>query len=100
MLATLTVTLVVCAPGFPGSTAEAQPAMDALARALAASARLPPTSVAAAYEETAPGCLRRLAEKDTALLLATLPLYLEHDHALQLVPRLIAAPKDVERLES
>ncbi len=99
MLATLTVTLVVCAPGFPGSTAEAQPAMDALARALAASARLPPTSVAAAYEETAPGCLRRLAEKDAALLLATLPFYLEHEQELGLVPRLMAAPKDGEPLE-
>ncbi len=99
MLAILTVTLVVCAPGYPGSAAEAQPAMDALARTLAASARLPPASLAAVYEETAPGCLRRLAEKDAALLLSTLPFYLDHEQDLRLVPRLMAAPKDGEPLE-
>src|SRR5512136_2983085 len=30
------LTLVVCAPGYPGSTAEAQPSMDALADAASA----------------------------------------------------------------
>lgn len=99
MLAILAVTLVVCAPGYPGSTTEAQPAMDALARSLAAAARLPPASVAAVYQETAPGCLRRLAEKDAALLLSTLPFYLDHEQDLRLVPRLVAAPKDGEPVE-
>jgi hypothetical protein len=99
MLAMLAVTLVVCAPGYPGSTAEAQPAMDTLARTLAASARLPPASLAAVYEESAQGCLRRLAEKDAALLLSTLPFYLDHEQELRLVPRLMAAPKDGEPLE-
>jgi hypothetical protein len=99
MLSILAVTLVVCAPGYPGSSAEAQPAMDALARTLAASARLPPGSLAAVYEETAPGCLRRLGEKDAALLLSTLPFYLDHEQDLRLVPRLMAAPKDGEALE-
>jgi hypothetical protein len=99
MLSILAATLVVCAPGYPGSTAEAQPAMDALARTLAASARLPPASLAAVYEETAQGCLRRLAEKDAALLLSTLPFYLDHEQDLRLVPRLMAAPKDGEPLE-
>jgi hypothetical protein len=99
MLSILAVTLLVCAPGNPGSTAEAQPAMDALARTLAASARLPPASLAAAYEETAQGCLRRLAKKDAALVLSTLPFYLDHEQDLRLVPRLMAAPKDGEPLE-
>jgi hypothetical protein len=99
MLAILAVTLVVCAPGYPGSTADAQPAMDALARTLAASARLPKASLAAIYQETAPSGLRRLAEKDAALLLSTLPFYLDHEQALRLVPRLMAAPKDGEPLE-
>jgi hypothetical protein len=99
MVAILTVTLVVCAPGYPGSTAEAQPAMDALARTLAASARLPLDSLAAVYQETAPGGLRRLAEKNAALLLATLPFYLDHEQDLRLVPRLMAVPKDGQPLE-
>src|SRR5260370_13883502 len=95
----LPITLVVCAPGYPGGPAEAQPVMDALARPLAGSARLPPTSLAAVYEGTAQGCLRRLAEKDAAVLLSTLPFYLDHEQALRLVPRLMAAPKDGEPLE-
>src|SRR5260370_27322434 len=73
--------------------------MDALARTLAASARLPPASLAAVYQETAQGGLRRLAEKDAALLLSTLPFYLDHEQDLRLVPRLMAAPKDGEPLE-
>jgi len=73
--------------------------MDALARTLAASARFPPASLAAVYQETVPGGLRRLAEKDAALLLSTLPFYLDHEQDLRLVPRLMAAPKDGEPLE-
>src|SRR5260370_29609852 len=99
MLAILAIPLVVCAPGYPGSTAEAQASMDALARTLAASARLSAAPLAAVYEATVPGCLRRLAEKDAALLVSTLPFYLEHEQDLRLVPRLMAAPKDGEPLE-
>jgi hypothetical protein len=93
MLSLLAATLVVCAPGSPGSTAEAQPAMDALARSLAKEAHLPAGSMTAVYEETETGCLRRLAEKDAALLLATLPFYLAHEQELRLVPRLSAMPQ-------
>ncbi|MFL5407877.1 MAG: hypothetical protein ACJ79O_18770, partial [Myxococcales bacterium] len=64
MLAFLATTLLVCAPGYPGSTAEAQPAMDGLARALSTSAHLTEGSLSAVYEEKAEGCLERLAQKD------------------------------------
>ena len=64
MLALAAATLVVCAPGYPGNTAEAQPAMDALARSLARAAHMPEGSLAALYEETEPGCMRRLAQPD------------------------------------
>src|SRR5438105_1115252 len=73
MLALAAATLVVCAPGYPGSTEEAQPAMDALARSLAKAAHLAEGSLAALYEETEPGCMRRLAQEESSLLLATLP---------------------------
>lgn len=99
MLSLLSVTLVVCAPGYPGASAEAQPAMDALARSLAAAAHLSQGEVKAVYEETAEAGLRRLGEKDAALLLSPLPFYLDQEQKLRLKPRLFAAPKDGEPLE-
>jgi hypothetical protein len=97
MLTLFATALVVCAPGYPGSTAEAQPAMDALARELAAAAHLP--GLVASYEETSEGCLRKLAKPDAALLLATLPFFLEHEHDLHLTARLMAVPQGGEPLQ-
>jgi hypothetical protein len=85
------ITLVVCAPGYPGNSAEAQPAMDALARALGGAAHMP---LEAVYEETADGGLKRLAAADAAILLAPLPFFLDHERALALAARLGAVPKD------
>ena len=99
MLALAAATLVVCAPGYPGSTEEAQPAMDALARSLAKAAHLAEGSLAALYEETEPGCMRRLAQEESSLLLATLPFFLVHEQELRLVARLSAMPQGGETLE-
>jgi hypothetical protein len=99
MIALAAVTLVVCAPGFPGSSAEARPGMDALAKALAGAGHLPAGSLSAVYEETGAGGLRRLAQKDAALLLAPLPFFLDHEKELRLVARLSAVPRDGEALE-
>jgi hypothetical protein len=99
MLALLAVTLVVCAPGSPGTTAEAQSAMDGLAAAVARAGNLAPDSVSAVYEETSAGGLRRLARKDAGLLLATLPFFLEHEKQLRLVPRLSAMPQGAQPLQ-
>jgi len=99
MIALAAATLVVCAPGFPGSSAEARPAMDALARALAGAGHLPAGSLSAVYEESEAGGLRRLAQRDAALLLAPLPFFLEHEKELRLVPRLSAVPRGGEPVE-
>jgi hypothetical protein len=99
MVAIVAATLVVCAPGYPGTSAEAQPAMDGLARSLAAAAQLPPGALKAVYEETEPGGLRRLKDRDAAVLLAPLPFYLAHEQELRLAPRLSAVPRDGEALE-
>jgi hypothetical protein len=99
MIALFAATLVVCAPGYPGTAGEAQPAMDALARALAAEARLPPSSLSAVYEETEAAGMRRLAQKDASLLLSTLPFHLTHEQELGLVGRLSAVPRGGEALE-
>lgn len=91
--------LVVCAPGYPGSTAEAQPAMDALAGAIAAAAGWPPGELAATYFETEKAGLARLAEPDAALALVPLPFWLEHRGPLKLVPRLQAVQEGGEAAE-
>ena len=99
MIAFAAVTLVVCAPGFPGSSAEAQPAMDALARSLAGAGHLASGSLSAVYEESEAGGLRRLAQQDAALLLAPLPFFLDHEKDLRLVARLSAVPRDGQALQ-
>jgi hypothetical protein len=83
-----TPTLVAWAPGFPGSTKEAQPTMDALAAAVAAAAKLPPGGFAAVYQETERGGLARLQQPDAALAMVSLPAFLKYEKELGLVPRL------------
>jgi hypothetical protein len=97
MLTLLATALVVCAPGYPGSAAEAQPAMDALARELAAAAHISPLT--ASYEETDEGGVRKLANPDAALLLATLPFFLEHEKKLHLTAKLMAIPQGGQPLQ-
>jgi hypothetical protein len=79
-------TLVVCAPGYPGSTAEAQPAMNALAAAVSQASGLGPAGLEAAYYETEKAGLDRLAAPDAALALVPLPFWLEHGKGLRLEP--------------
>lgn len=80
--------LVACAPGYPGSTAEAQPSMDALAAALARTAGWKPGALSAVYEPTEKDGLERLARPDAAVALVPLPFFLEHAGRLRLAPRL------------
>ncbi len=91
--------LVVCSPGSPGTTAEAQPTMDAFAAALAAKARLDVAALGAVYDEAEEGGVARLRQKDAALALVSLPFYLKHEKDLALRARLLAAPKGRPELE-
>ena len=87
------VAFVAVAPGYPGTTVEAQASMDAFALALAAQAGWPAGSVTAAYyEKDGPG-LERLAKPDAALAMVALPLFLQQADALRLEARLVAAQK-------
>lgn len=92
--------VVVCAPGYPGSTAEAQPAMDGLAAAITAAAGWDTESVRAVYFETEEGGVASLQSPDVALMLVTLPFFLEHRIELDLRPQLMAVPSGREPLES
>lgn len=82
------VLLVVCAPGYPGTTAEAQPAMDALADAAAGAAGWPAGSVAAVYLPGEREGSERLRQGGAAAALVPLPFLLAHAAALRLEPRL------------
>jgi hypothetical protein len=83
-------TIVVCAPGSPGTTAEAQGAMDVFAAALAAKARLPAQELAATYTPHEDGGVARLRAPDAAVALVSLPFFLKHEKALGL--RAVLAP--------
>lgn len=83
---TTAATLVVCAPGYPGSTGEAQSAMDALSAVIASAAGWKTGELKAVYHETEAEGLQRLASADAAVALVPLPFWLQHEAALKLEP--------------
>ena len=90
--ALLASVLVVCAPGYPGTTADAQPSMDALAAAVARAAGWPAGSLAAEYHEKETAGRARLSLPDAALALVTEPFFVQYGTALKLKPLLQAVP--------
>jgi hypothetical protein len=86
LLAGAAVTLVFCAPGYPGATGDAQPYMDAFAAAAAAAAQWPAGSLTASYDATEAGGLEKLAKPEAALAFVPYPFYVEHAAALHLAP--------------
>lgn len=90
MTATPDPVVVVAAPGFPGTTAQAQPTMDLFARALAGATGLPAASVATSYFESESGGTSALARAAVRYALVPLPFYLKHaDGPAPLTPRLL-----------
>jgi len=96
----LSAALVVCAPYHPGSTADAQPTMDALAAAVAGAAGWPAESLTAEYHADEAAGNARLARPDAALALVTEPFFVEHGAALKLKPLLQALPASAEQGET
>jgi hypothetical protein len=91
--------VVVCAPGYPGSTAEAQSTMDGLAAAITTAAGWGAGDVKAAYFETEEGGVASLKSPEVGVMLVTLPFFLEHRSELDLRPQLMAVPSGREPLE-
>lgn len=77
-------TMVFCAPGSPGTTEEAQGAMDALASAAAAKAGLPAGALGATYVPSEDAGVARLRAPDAAVAFVSLPFFLKHEKALAL----------------
>src|SRR5580700_7559973 len=90
LLAGAMVTMVFCAPGYPGASGDAQPFLDAFAAAAAAAAQWPAGSLTAPYDATEAGGLDKLAKPDAALAFVPYPFFVEHAPALHLV-RLVRA---------
>ncbi len=94
------VAFVVCAPGYPGTTAEAQPAMDAFAAALAEKAGWKPGSIVGGYYESEKAGAARLLKPDVAIAMLSLPFYLQEEAARKLHPQLVAVQAGGEPAET
>ena len=92
--AELRATIVVCAPGSPGTTEEAQGAMDAFAAAIVARAALPADALGATYAASEDAGVARLREKDAGVALVSLPFFLKHERSLALRAALQPVPQD------
>ena len=88
------VTIVICAPGYPGTTKEAQPSMDILAGAVSKSTGWPAARVTAEYYESEDAGSARLKATSPSLAMVPLPFYLAHADDLKLTPRAQAVEKD------
>jgi phosphonate ABC transporter substrate-binding protein len=86
------LTLVICSPGSPGTSAQAQPTLDAFARAADRAAGRPEGTLHAVYHQTEEAGLSRLAAGDAALAMVPLPFLLSHGEQLSLEPLLEAVP--------
>jgi len=84
------VTLVACAPGYPGSTEQAQPTMDEFAAHTARVSGWSEAALGAVYHNDLEEGLARLEQSDAVLALVPLPFYLEYVDRLELQPLLEA----------
>jgi len=86
------VALVVCAPGFPGNTEQAQPTMDAFAGNVESRAGWKQGRLTATYYETAGAGIEAMKAADAAVALVPLSFFAQHADSLGLEPRLLAVP--------
>src|SRR5258706_14132782 len=85
---------VRCAPGYPGTTKEAEASMDRLASAVSQAAGWPPARLAASYDETEEAGIARLKAPGPSFAMVPLPFYLVHASELKLTARAQAVEKD------
>ena len=78
--------LVFCAPGYPGTSGDAQPLVGEFAAALAAAAGWPAGSLTAVYDASDKSDLERLAAPEAGLAFVPYPFYVQHGAALHMVP--------------
>jgi len=81
--------IVLCAPGYPGTTVQAQPTMDLFAGAVGKALQAPAGTLAAIYFENEAGGVERLAQPTSVVAVVPLPFMLKHADDLKLEPRLV-----------
>jgi hypothetical protein len=86
LLAAALATLVFCAPGYPGGAGDAQPLLDQFVTAAESSSGWPAGSLAAVYDPTEDGGLKKLEAADAALAFVPYPFFVEHATGLHLMP--------------
>jgi hypothetical protein len=91
--------LVFCAPGYPGTSGDAQPLVGDFANTLAMAAGWPSGSLTAVYDANEQSDLQRLAAPDASLAFVPYPFFLVHGAALHLTPLVQAdvSPAGVEQ---
>ncbi len=78
--------LVFCAPGYPGTSGDAQPLVGEFATALAAAAGWPADTLTAVYDADEQSDLQRLGSPDAGLAFVPYPFFVQHGAALHMVP--------------
>ena len=86
LLAAAASLLVFCAPGYPGTSGDAQPLVGEFASTLAAAAGWPAGSLTAVYDASEQSDLQRLAAPDAGLAFVPYPFFVQHGAALHMVP--------------
>jgi len=81
-----TLTLVAWAPGYPGTTEQAQPSMDEFAAGVAVAAGWDAAEFRATYSPKIDEGRERIGSDDVSLALVPLPVYLEFGESLGLRP--------------
>jgi hypothetical protein len=79
-------TFVICAPGFPATTQQAQETMDVFAEAVASAAGWSGSDLAAVFLATEKAGLDRIAEGDAPVVMVPLEFFLAHEEDLALHP--------------
>lgn len=92
--------LVFCAPGYPGTTQEAQSRMDEVAAVLGELAGWPKDSLVATYFPSEKAGLTRFAEPDVVFALVPMPFFLAHEAELKLTARLAIVQQGLEGTQS
>jgi hypothetical protein len=78
--------LVFCAPGYPGTSDDAQPLVDEFAKTLGGAAGWPAGSLTAVYDASEKSDLTRLAAPEAGLAFVPYPFFVQHGNDLHLVP--------------
>jgi hypothetical protein len=86
LLAAAASLLVFCAPGYPGTSGDAQPLVGEFASTLAAAAGWPADSLTAVYDASESSDLQRLGSPDAGLAFVPYPFFVQHGAALHMVP--------------